>query len=476
MKETLTIKIAPRHCQMEDPDQGQISYIYNTDLLDFDQAQIIAHQCNCTSKTAKGLAKLIFDKYPYTDVYSSRESPSTPGTISVTGGKAKGRWVCAMFAQIYPGKFSSKGNPPDTASNRKKWFQECLSKIAKIKNIRSVAFPEKIGCGLAGGDWDNYLEMLDNFASANPNIKVYVVSKDPEPVNEPTFTVGFFQNLILEMETAEESSINLEEVLRRCEVYNEALENPVEDEKVIPGAAPEEPPTWLTTSLLEYTEGNIPAGWEEFFNAQLDVDFGSLYEISKYLVGETHRQCDIYPNLADIYNAFCILPEDVKVVIVGQDPFFNPDQAMGICFSVPDGIDPPPSLKNIYKELVDDGFTVSDFSKGDLRYWCAQGVLMLNTALTVRAHEPASHSAKWLENFTPSLMRFLDRVCQDLVVVLWGGHAQSFGKFFGTRHKKIQSAHPSPLSAHRGFFGSKPFSKINHQLELAGREIIDWSL
>jgi uracil-DNA glycosylase len=393
-----------------------------------------------------------------------------------------------MFAQRNPGG-PKKG---DTKEDRLRWFEDCLKKIGAIKNLRSIAFPENIGCGLAKGDWKMYKRRLEYFASENPMVDVYIVSQNPDPAKEgskdekktrkdgdfPDIQIEFIKLLYGKLKKKKVSQISREEFEKEFQEYLSSAEQTPDEEDVsvtVDASADVEKYTWLSTTLEDYTEANIPTGWEPFFQPQLDVDYGSLHELSKYLSGEAHKS-EIYPELENVYKAFSVPPEQIKVVIVGQDPYFGVGQATGVCFEVPEGIDPPPSLKNIYKELEDEGFSIENRASGDLSKWCSQGVLMINTALTVRAHEPASHSSKWLTNFTPALMRFLDEACQDLVVVLWGNHAQGFSKFFGERHKKIMSAHPSPLSSYRGFFGSKPFTKINHQLKLLGREEIDWNL
>lgn len=460
-----------------------LQWFYDSDLLDSD-AQIIAHQCNCISKTAKGLSKSVFDKFPYADIYSKRKEPSTPGTISVKGSlKLSQRWVCNMFAQLNPG-WPKDG---DTAQDRLRWFRSCLLKISKIKNLRSIAFPENIGCGLARGVWSDYLAQIEKFASENPVVKVYIISQNPAPDFEVSnkdiphdIPIEFIKSIYGELKKKKKTVITREKFERSLEKFikdrlNETRQKSADEEDVSVTTEPVEKQTWLSTTLEDYTEANIPAGWEAFFQPQLDVDRGSIHELSKYLSGEAHKS-DIYPEIENVFRAFCVPPEEIKVVIIGQDPYHDVGQATGVCFEVPEGIDPPPSLKNIYKELESEGFGISNRASGNLSKWRGQGVLMINSALSVRAHEPASHSSKWLSKFTPALMRFLNENCQDLVIVLWGGHAQSFGKFFDERHKKIQSVHPSPLSAYKGFIGSKPFSKINRQLELLGRDVIDWNL
>jgi uracil-DNA glycosylase len=168
--------------------------------------------------------------------------------------------------------------------------------------------------------------------------------------------------------------------------------------------------------------------------------------------------------------------ERVRVVILGQDPYHGPGQAHGLCFSVRRGTPPPPSLENIMKELHDD-VGVAIPPHGDLTAWAERGVLLLNTVLSVRAHQPMSHRDKGWERFTDEVIRRLDRDREGLVFVLWGSAAGSKAAMIDrAKHHVIASPHPSPLSAHRGFFGSKPFSKINAWLVARGEEAIDWSL
>ena len=453
-------------------------YIYDASILD-STAQVIVQQCHCIAKVkkAKGLAAEIIDRFPHADFYSSRSENSTPGKIEIKGGKAVGRIVCAFYSQIHPGEPGKKG---DTAQDREAYFERCLRILSKVKGIREVAFPYKIGCGLAKGDWENYSTMIENFAEANEHIKVYIVSQDPESKG---LDAAFIKWVCQELETNPERLREVPRFLERLQnEYHDYLHNVSEDDATLgistnTLAAPEEADyNWNTTELYEYTENHTPEGWEEFFTEQLDPDCGSIYEISKYLSAEAQKG-EIYPELPFVYHVFSIIkPKDIKVAIVGQDPYINPGEALGIAFSVPEGIAVPPSLRNIYKEMKDDGYTVKDTSNGDLTKWCRQGVFLINTALTVRAHESGSHSKKWNEHFTGQLMRWLNDNCEPLVVIMWGNHAQSFSKFFGDRHRKIMGVHPSPLSASRGFFGSKPFSKANKYLAALGHDPIDWSL
>ncbi|WP_312265851.1 uracil-DNA glycosylase [Neisseria sp.] len=186
----------------------------------------------------------------------------------------------------------------------------------------------------------------------------------------------------------------------------------------------------------------------------------------------------IYPPAADVFNAFKATEFGaVKVVILGQDPYHGAGQAHGLAFSVRPGIQIPPSLQNIYKELAADieGFVIPQH--GCLQPWAEQGVLLLNTVLTVRAGQAHSHATFGWERFTDCVIRQLAQEREGLVFILWGSHAQKKGAFIDrNRHLVLSAPHPSPLSAHRGFFGSKPFSQTNAYLKAQGQSAIDWQL
>lgn len=183
----------------------------------------------------------------------------------------------------------------------------------------------------------------------------------------------------------------------------------------------------------------------------------------------------IFPPGKLIFNAFEQTPfNDVKVVIIGQDPYHGPNQAMGLCFSVPEGIPLPPSLKNIYKEIQDDLGRPS-ITHGDLTPWARQGVFLLNSVLTVEAGKPGSHQGRGWEIFTDAVIRTLSDQKENLVFILWGAYAQKKSVLIDkSRHFVISSAHPSPLSANNGFFGSRPFSRTNDYLKKIGGTEIVW--
>ena len=195
-------------------------------------------------------------------------------------------------------------------------------------------------------------------------------------------------------------------------------------------------------------------------------------------VQQERTQAEVYPPQHLVFNAFRLTPFDkVKVVILGQDPYHNIGQAHGLSFSVPTGIAHPPSLRNIFTELTTDieGFEIP--MSGDLTKWAEQGVLLLNATLTVRAHQAGSHQKKGWEEFTDAIIKHISDELDHVVFILWGSYAQKKSSLINQqRHHIITSAHPSPLSVYRGFWGSKPFSKANAYLQKNGKTPIDWKL
>ena len=193
-------------------------------------------------------------------------------------------------------------------------------------------------------------------------------------------------------------------------------------------------------------------------------------------VDDERRRHTVYPSREDVFASLRTTPyADVKVLVLGQDPYHGPGQAHGLCFSVQRDVEPPPSLVNIFKELRDD-IGISIPTHGNLEAWARRGVLLLNTTLTVRAGQAASHQGKGWETFTDQVIRVVNEK-PFVVFVLWGAHARKKKMLIDTqRHVVVESAHPSPLSAHNGFFGSRPFSKVNEALRNARLEEIDWSL
>ena len=222
----------------------------------------------------------------------------------------------------------------------------------------------------------------------------------------------------------------------------------------------------------------IPESWQPVLEPVLAT--AEARQLGGFLVAEEQAGKQIYPPRGCRLKALELTPlDEVKVVILGQDPYHGPGQAMGLCFSVPEGVKIPPSLVNIYKELEAD-LGVARADHGDLSKWARQGVLLLNNTLTVEAAKAGSHSKRGWDAVTDACVAAVAARDEPSVFILWGSHAQAKAKrIAGLRegpHCVIESPHPSPLSAHRGFFGSKPFSRANAFLSDHGREAIDWAL
>lgn len=214
--------------------------------------------------------------------------------------------------------------------------------------------------------------------------------------------------------------------------------------------------------------------WQE----ALSGEFQKEYYKQLYLkIRDEYRNHRVYPPSDDLFNALHLTPlHEVKAVILGQDPYFNEGQAHGLCFSVKEGVEPPPSLKNIYKEIHDDlGLPIPE--TGDLTPWAKQGVLLLNTVLTVRAGQPNSHRGLGWEQFTDAVIRKVDEQDRPVVFLLWGSPAQRKRALLrNPKHLVLTASHPSPLSVYRGFEGCRHFSKANRFLEENGSTPIDWRI
>lgn len=299
----------------------------------------------------------------------------------------------------------------------------CLKKTTKIKNLKSIAFPEKLLLQ-KGINFEEILQKFVNTVNDN-NIKVYILKETMKILGETTIS--------------DTTPIHLSfgNLLGQIEIWK-----------------------------------NNKSGWSPFFVDR--IKDGIIPELNKFLQNE---KCTIFPEPNKIFNAMVTTKLiDIKVIIIGQDPYHTPGAAMGLAFSHEDGHKKiQPSLKNIYKEVIACGYKVNPKS-GDLSKWANQGVFLINTALTVQQGKPNSHSKEWVK-FTEKLFSFINEKVKHSVVIMWGNHAQSYEKYFdSSRHKIMKSAHPSPFSANSGFFGSKPFIICNEQLKIWGMKEIDWNL
>jgi uracil-DNA glycosylase len=218
----------------------------------------------------------------------------------------------------------------------------------------------------------------------------------------------------------------------------------------------------------------LPGDWSSVLSSEVEKPY--FHNLEEFLTSERIAQT-VFPPEEDVFTALKLTPyAEVSVLLLGQDPYHDDNQAHGLCFSVRPGVAPPPSLVNMYKELHEDlGCAIPN--NGYLVPWAEQGILMLNAVLTVRAHLPNSHKGKGWETFTDAIIAKVNQKTTPVVFVLWGGYAQKKAALVDTsRHTIIQSAHPSPLSARNGFFGSRPYSKINAALAQVGKSPIQWQI
>jgi uracil-DNA glycosylase len=218
----------------------------------------------------------------------------------------------------------------------------------------------------------------------------------------------------------------------------------------------------------------LEPGWKQVLAAEFSSDY--MAQLRAFLLEEKQQGKQVYPPGPLIFNAFHHTPfEQVKVVILGQDPYHGPGQAHGLCFSVPEGVPPPPSLVNIFKEISRD-FAAPISRNGNLEHWADQGVLLLNATLTVLQGQAGAHQGKGWERFTDAVIEHLNRDRDGIVFMLWGSYAQKKGALIDRqRHLVLTAPHPSPLSAHRGFIGCGHFSRANSWLQERGQTAIDWT-
>ena len=214
--------------------------------------------------------------------------------------------------------------------------------------------------------------------------------------------------------------------------------------------------------------------WLEHLKEEFQKDY--MLTLKKKLLELKNKKIIFYPQGDKIFNAFNLTPlNNVKVVILGQDPYHGPNQAHGLCFSVPQPVKPPPSLVNIFKELESDTGKKRNYHDGNLEPWARQGVFLLNTTLTVEKSKPLSHRDYGWSEFTDRVISLISNKLENIVFILWGSFAQSKKQLIDSnKHLILTAPHPSPLSAHRGFFGSKPFSKTNNFLHSKQIDMVNW--
>jgi len=225
---------------------------------------------------------------------------------------------------------------------------------------------------------------------------------------------------------------------------------------------------------MESNPFQLPSSWIQYLEEELNQSY--MKDLKKKLIEYQNKNITVYPEKSKIFNAFHLTPfQKIKVVILGQDPYHGPGQAHGLSFSVPHNIKTPPSLMNIFKELGSDLKVEINKTNGNLEHWAKQGVFLLNTTLTVEKSKPMSHKNFGWNIFTDKVIEIINHYRENIVFILWGAHAHSKTHLIdSSKHLILKSVHPSPLSSHRGFFGSRPFSQTNNYLESKEIDKIVW--
>jgi uracil-DNA glycosylase len=225
---------------------------------------------------------------------------------------------------------------------------------------------------------------------------------------------------------------------------------------------------------MESNPFQLPSSWIQYLEEELNQSY--MKDLKKKLIECQNKNITVYPEKSKIFNAFHLTPfQKIKVVILGQDPYHGPGQAHGLSFSVPHNIKTPPSLMNIFKELDSDLKVEINKTNGNLEHWAKQGVFLLNTTLTVEKSKPMSHKNFGWNIFTDKVIEIINHYRENIVFILWGAHAHSKTHLIdSSKHLILKSVHPSPLSSHRGFFGSRPFSQTNNYLESKEIDRIIW--
>lgn len=315
----------------------------------------------------------------------------------------------------------------------KKEVLHCFENFLKIRNLNSVSF---FGLENCKRDFkvSEFLVSFTDFHSRNIDVYYYPISKG-----------GLSEGKVVKVEKSNEgsSSLNLSKTVNFKGTTN------------------------------YYFFGNLKIeGWETLF----ENNRGEIEKIGRTIEKDL-KSIPVYPKKEDIFKVFSLSPSKIKVLLIGQDPYHNEGEAMGLSFSVREGIKVPPSLRNIYKELINDGFKIKNQHSGDLTKWFKRGVFLLNATMTVKENQPKSHQKVW-KDFMGCVLSYLDMNCKNLVIIAMGADAQRMTSNFSQTHKQIKIGHPSPLntSSATPFLGTKPFSRANVFLKGFGKQEIDWNL
>lgn len=468
-----------------------------------EQYLIVIASCLCKKIDPRKepiLAEVI-NRYPYANVYESGHRPR-PGSFKLVGDGLKRRYIILVYSQIYPSKMDY---PRDNKRKRLEWFVEALDQIAEIEDLKSLCFPRQIARD-GGGNWSDYYLAISDFAQTlqlKCEIPVAVYDNSIGESDKDKLTQISLINCI-NLDT----SVSLDQIVFTSDVkqikvdrekltfkpkkikqtadpvrLKECVENGrhlvlEEDEAIKEDEIPNFPATSLNPDWkTPLTKPNVDPSWDLIFKRpevqkKLLVTHKLLVaELEKY--GNSNR---FLPEFDSIFKTFqlCKL-DDLKVVILGQDPYPNPNHAMGLSFSVPEGADIPRSLNNIFKELKNEYENYEIPKHGNLESWVKQGVLLLNSALTIRGNARNSHQAYW-KDVTNLIIQLISEIKEKPVVfMLWGRDARNKAKLINSKkHLILESNHPSPMSAHRGFFGCNHFIMCNKRLTSSGLDAVHW--
>jgi uracil-DNA glycosylase len=504
--------------------------IHNTHFLDApDQYLVVIGSC-LPQKIDQKKEPILYEvaqRFSYVNVYGQKREP---GTYQVVGDGHVNRNIIMVFSQFYSGR---KDYPNDSKQQRLNRFADALNEIAELDGLVSLAFPSQVARD-GGGNWSQYFQLINDFASAvhlnNPTIKINIYDNPVQAVQTETVQTQIsllncinlldhipIENLYIaagdnKIEVSPHNpTFNMSKGERTTMKMNfknltqsANLDDETETDDTTAPVGPPAPPKpssfsfkvdtgelkryypetlrnsdWKY-SMIDKLQELVDPSWMELFGRKETKQLLKVVEEELFKDLEANgNKARFLPEFNNIFNAFRLCPLDkLKVVILGQDPYFsNLDEAMGLSFSVPKGVMVPPSLKNIFKEISNcygDDYSIP--SHGDLTRWAEQGVLLLNSSLSVKHKEKACHMKVW-HVFTDRMIELISNCNKTPVIfMLWGGFAQKKSKLINARkHMVLKATHPSPLGANKGgWFGCKHFLHCNEKLQSSGLEKIDW--
>jgi len=434
---------------------------------------VVLGNCIETHVTKESRLSQIYDKYPYGNIYHNRKisgKKGKPGSIEIKspGTDQSGPMIINILSLFYLGQ---NNFPNDNHEKRLFWFKRALSQISDIRNVTSIAFSQELIQEAVGNKyWDDYLVAIQDFDKMlmlkdQKTVYIVIYTETTIPVVEKDTPTP--ENTMVKLTNLDDSIVLTTNCFRKLKVITSK-------KKII--MKKREPATDVnqTSQISQLVEA--VTGWKDIFSDAEIQD--ELKKIDIFYQSEIDAGENIYPPYELIFNAFHQCPpESVKILILGMDPYINPGEAMGMSFSVPKGVKVPPSLKNIFTELSNDipGFTIPNH--GDLTSWAKQGILLLNSSLTVRGKKSGSHLKVW-KKLTDRIIHLISEVSEHpTIFMLWGLEAKKKQNLIDIdRHIILTANHPSPLSANKGgFFGTKHFSQANEELIKMGLEPINWN-